>query len=60
MFAGLVYAEAPFTPGVTKVPAALFWHGTVNTAKTPGGINPAMIAPHPAGAQFRFLGVVSE
>ncbi|MGX1909294.1 head decoration protein [Streptomyces phaeochromogenes] len=59
VFAGLVYAEAPFTPGVTKVPAALFWHGTVNTAKIPGGIDPAKIAPSPAGAQIRFLGAVS-
>lgn len=59
VLAGLVYAEAPFTPGVTKVPAALFWHGTVNTAKIPGGINPASLTPHPAAAQIRFLGAVS-
>lgn len=59
VFAGLVYAEAPFTPGVTKVPAALFWHGTVNTAKIPGGIDPAKIAASPAGAQIRFLEAVS-
>ncbi|WP_411129797.1 head decoration protein [Streptomyces sp. x-19] len=59
VFAGLVYAEAPFTPGVTKVPAALFWHGTVNTAKIPGGLDPTTITPNPAGAQIRFLGAVS-
>ncbi|MGW2877059.1 head decoration protein [Streptomyces sp. NPDC001233] len=59
VFAGLVYAEAPFTPGMTRVPAALFWHGTVNTAKIPGGIDPAKIAPNSAGAQIRFLGAVS-
>ncbi|MFE6739053.1 head decoration protein [Streptomyces tubercidicus] len=59
VFAGLVYAEAPFTAGVAKVPAALFWHGTVNTAKIPGGIDPAKIAPNPAGAQVRFLGAVN-
>ncbi|MEU7576774.1 head decoration protein [Streptomyces sp. NPDC041068] len=59
VLAGLVYAEAPFTPGATKVPAALFWHGTVTTAKIPGGIDPAKIAPSPAGAQIRFLGAVS-
>lgn len=57
--AGLVYAEAPFTSGVTKIPAALFWHGTVLTAKIPGGIDPAKIAPNPAGAQIRFFGAVS-
>ncbi|MFE3182807.1 head decoration protein [Streptomyces violascens] len=57
--AGLVYAEAPFTPGATKVPAALFWHGTVKTAKIPGGIDPAKIVYNPAGAQIRFLGAVS-
>ncbi|MGX1668545.1 head decoration protein [Streptomyces sp. NPDC055400] len=59
VFAGLVYAEAAFTPGVTKIPAALFWHGTVSTAKVPGGIDPAKIVPSPAGAQIRFLGAVS-
>jgi hypothetical protein len=59
ILAGLVYAEAAFTAGTTKVPAALFWHGTVNTAKIPGGIDPAKIAFNPAGAQIRFLGAVS-
>ncbi|MGG2460600.1 head decoration protein [Streptomyces sp. RGM 3693] len=59
IFAGVVYAEAPLTPGATLVPAALLWHGTVHTAKIPGGIDPAKIAPNPAGAQIRFLGEVS-
>ncbi|WP_399932263.1 head decoration protein [Streptomyces kanamyceticus] len=59
VLAGLVYAEAPFTPGVTKVPAALLWHGTAHTAKIPGGLDPAKITPNPAGAQIRFLGAVS-
>ncbi|MER6548641.1 head decoration protein [Streptomyces sp. NPDC001250] len=59
VLAGLVYAETPFTPSMTRVPAALFWHGTVNTAKIPGGIDPAKIAPNSAGAQIRFLGAVS-
>ncbi|MFD8978695.1 head decoration protein [Streptomyces sp. NPDC059564] len=57
VLAGLVYAEAAFTPGTTKVPAALFWHGTVKTAKIPGGIDPSKIAANPAGAQLRFLAV---
>ncbi|MFD3667135.1 head decoration protein [Streptomyces sp. NPDC058672] len=57
--AGLVYAEAPFTPGTTKVPAALFWHGTVKAAKIPGGIDPTKIAYNPAAAQIRFIGAVS-
>ncbi|MBD0741919.1 head decoration protein [Streptomyces sp. CBMA152] len=59
ILAGLVYAEAPFTPGTTKVAAALFWHGTVSTAKIPGGIDPAKIVPNPTGAQIRFVGAVS-
>ncbi|GAA3838691.1 hypothetical protein GCM10022403_083920 [Streptomyces coacervatus] len=59
VLAGLVYAEAAFTPGTTKVPAALFWHGTANTSKIPGGIDPAKIAFNPSGAQIRFLGAVS-
>ncbi|MEN8649067.1 head decoration protein [Streptomyces sp. 21So2-11] len=59
VLAGLVYAEAAFTPGATNVPAALFWHGTVKTAKIPGGIDPAKIAYNPAGAQIRFLVAVS-
>ncbi|MFD7341784.1 head decoration protein [Streptomyces violascens] len=59
VLAGLVYAEAPFTPGTTKVPAALFWHGTVKTAKIPGGIDPAKIAYNPAGAQIRFFTAVT-
>ncbi|MGW2998757.1 head decoration protein [Streptomyces sp. NPDC001155] len=59
VFAGFVYAEAPFTPGTTKVPAALLWHGTVKAAKIPGGIDPSKIAPSPAGAQIRFLEAVS-
>ncbi|MFF8961915.1 head decoration protein [Streptomyces globisporus] len=37
----------------------VFWHGTVNAAKIPGGIDPAKIAASPAGAQIRFLGTVS-
>ncbi|WP_327359327.1 head decoration protein [Streptomyces sp. NBC_01304] len=57
--AGLVYAEAPFTPGTTKVPAALFWHGTVKAAKIPGGIDPAKIAYNATAAQIRFFGAVS-
>ncbi|MGB8946475.1 MAG: head decoration protein [Streptomyces sp.] len=59
ILAGLVYAEAPFTPGSTKVPAALFWHGTVKVAKIPGGIDPTKIAYSPAAAQIRFIGAVS-
>lgn len=59
VLAGLVYAEAAFTTGTTKVPAALFWHGTVKTSKIPGGIDPAKIAFNPSGAQIRFLGAVS-
>ncbi|MFH8410574.1 head decoration protein [Streptomyces sp. NPDC018019] len=58
VLAGLVYAEAPFTPGTSKVPAALLWHGTVHTGKIPGGLDPAKIAPSPHGAQIRFLGAV--
>ncbi|MCP3760649.1 head decoration protein [Streptomyces sp. TBY4] len=57
VLAGLVYAEAAFTPGTVKVPAALLWHGTVKTAKIPGGIDPSKIAANPAGAQLRFLAV---
>lgn len=57
VLAGLVYAEAVFTPGTVKVPAALLWHGTVKTAKIPGGIDPSKIAANPAGAQIRFLAV---
>lgn len=59
VLAGLVYAEAAFTPGTAKVPAALFWHGTVKTAKIPGGIDPTEIAYNPAAAQIRFIGPVS-
>ncbi|MFD3511913.1 head decoration protein [Streptomyces sp. NPDC058657] len=58
VLSGLVYAEAAYTPGATKVPAALFWHGTVKTGKIPGGIDPTKIVAHPAGAQLRFLGAV--
>lgn len=47
VLAGLVYAEAAFT-GTTKIPAALFWHGTVKTAKIPGGIDPSKITANPA------------
>ncbi|MEU5002083.1 head decoration protein [Streptomyces sp. NPDC021622] len=56
---GLVYAEAAYTPGTTKVPAALFWHGTVKAAKVPGGIDPTKIAYNPTAAQIRFIGTVS-
>ncbi|MGD3109449.1 head decoration protein [Streptomyces sp. YGL11-2] len=59
VFAGVVYTETPLTPGATLAPAALLWHGSVHTAKIPGGIDPAKIAPNSAGAQIRFLGVVS-
>ncbi|MEU5435429.1 head decoration protein [Streptomyces sp. NPDC020719] len=59
VLAGLIYAEAAFTPGTTKVAAALFWHGTVNASKVPGGIDPSKNVPNPAGAQIRFLPAVS-
>ncbi|MFF0741533.1 head decoration protein [Streptomyces sp. NPDC004111] len=55
--AGLVFAEAAYTPGTTKVPAALFWHGTAKAQKIPGGIDPSKIVANPAGAQIRFLAV---
>ncbi|MCX5206761.1 head decoration protein [Streptomyces sp. NBC_00237] len=57
VLAGLVYAEAAYTPGTTKVPAALFWHGTAKVQKIPGGIDPSKIVANPAGAQIRFLAV---
>ncbi|WP_433547175.1 head decoration protein [Streptomyces sp. CA-294286] len=59
VFAGLVFAEAAFTPGTTKVPAALFWHGAVKVEKIPGGIDPSKIVASQAGAQIRFLGAVT-
>ncbi|MFD8023680.1 head decoration protein [Streptomyces lavendulae] len=57
VLAGLVFAEAAFTSGQTKIPAALFWHGTAKAAKIPGGIDVTKIAANPAGAQIRFLAV---
>ncbi|WP_432008844.1 head decoration protein [Streptomyces bacillaris] len=59
VLAGLVYTEAPFTPGTDRVPAALFWHGTARADKVPGGIDPSKLSPSAAGAQIRFLGAVS-
>ncbi|WP_240351358.1 head decoration protein [Streptomyces olivoreticuli] len=56
LLAGLVYTEAPYTPGSRNIPAALYWHGSVHTGHIPGGIDPAKIAPHPASPQIRFLG----
>lgn len=52
---GFVFAEAPFAPGQTRVPAALLWHGAVKSAKVPGGIDVSQLAWHPRGAQIRFV-----
>jgi hypothetical protein len=52
---GFVFAEVPFTPGQTRVPAALLWHGQVRAAKVPGGIDVHRIEPHPRGALVRFV-----
>ncbi|MHA7956299.1 head decoration protein [Streptomyces sp. L500] len=59
VLAGLVYAEALYTPGAKNIPAALFWHGSVKADRIPGGINPAKVAPAPGSAQIRFLGEVA-
>ncbi|MEV4741593.1 head decoration protein [Streptomyces sp. NPDC049555] len=59
VLAGLIYAEAPYTPGTKNVPAALFWHGSVKTAHIPGGIDPTKIVAAPGAAQIRFLGEVA-
>lgn len=55
VLAGLVFAEALFAPGVTKVPAALLWHGVVKTSKVPGGIDTTKVTWSPTGAQIRFV-----
>ncbi|MFE6186524.1 head decoration protein [Streptomyces sp. NPDC056465] len=56
VFAGVVFAEAYFAPGQTRVPAALLWHGVVHAAKVPGGpLNPADVTLSPTAAQIRFV-----
>jgi hypothetical protein len=52
---GFVFAEAPFAPGQTRIPAALLWHGAVRAAKVPGGIDVSQVAWHPRGAIVRFV-----
>lgn len=55
VLAGLIFAETLFAPTQTKVAAALLWHGTVRTAKVPGGLDPSKIVPSAAAAQIRFV-----
>lgn len=52
---GFVFAEAPFAPDQTRVPAALLWHGAVKASKVPGGIDVSQLAWHPRAAQIRFV-----
>ncbi len=54
-FAGLVFDETLFSPGQTKVPCALFWHGVAKIAKIPGGIDPTKITPSATGPLIRFV-----
>ncbi|MFF0409665.1 head decoration protein [Kitasatospora sp. NPDC004745] len=53
--AGLLFADAVFSPGQTKVAAAMLWHGVVRTAKVPGGIDPSKILPSSTGPLIRFV-----
>ncbi|MEV4557179.1 head decoration protein [Kitasatospora sp. NPDC049285] len=55
VLAGVVYAEALFSPNSTRVPAALLWHGVVRAARVPGGIDPTKVTPSSTGAQIRFV-----
>ncbi|WP_425834153.1 head decoration protein [Streptomyces fractus] len=52
---GFVFAEVPFAPGQTRVPAALLWHGAVRASKVPGGLDLSQLIWHPRGAQVRFV-----
>ncbi|WP_424217008.1 head decoration protein (plasmid) [Streptomyces sp. BI20] len=55
--AGVVFSEAAFVPGQSKVPAALLWHGVVIPSRVPGGIDLTKVVASPAGAQLRFVEV---
>ncbi|WP_316521189.1 head decoration protein [Kitasatospora brasiliensis] len=52
---GLVYDEALFAPGQTRIPCALLWHGVARASKIPGGIDTTKITASPGGAQIRFV-----
>jgi hypothetical protein len=52
---GFVIAEAQFTLGQTRVPAALLWHGAVKASKVPGGIDVSQLVWYPRAAQIRFM-----
>ncbi|MBV6699491.1 head decoration protein [Kitasatospora aureofaciens] len=53
--AGLVFADAVFSPGQTKVAAAMLWLGVVRAATAPGGIDPAKVTPTSAGPLIRCI-----
>ncbi len=55
VLAGVVFADTPFAPAATKLPAALLWHGVVRAAKVPGGIDPTKVTWSPSGALIRFV-----
>lgn len=52
---GFVFAEVPFAPGQTRVPAALLWHGSVKASKVPGGLDLSKLSWHPRAALVRFV-----
>jgi hypothetical protein len=53
-FTGLLLADVAFAPGSGRAAAALLWHGVVEAAQVPGGLNPAA-ATAASTAQIHFV-----
>ncbi|NJQ04098.1 head decoration protein [Streptomyces lonarensis] len=53
-FTGLLLTDVAFAPGSGRAAAALLWHGVVEAAQIPGGLDPAA-ATATSTAQIHFV-----